>query len=177
MSIDKSRAQIKADIWQAIAQSGVDLTAVPQEQQEKLVNKITENMLMTLNSVLNESVPVETNTENDDSIDEKILWQGRPFLSLLETYVITTERLKLVKGILGRDVEIFELIRVQDIDYKQNAGERLFNIGDIFIRGHDPSKQEIVLRNISQPEEVYETLRKAWLAARKRHGMQFREYM
>jgi Bacterial PH domain len=79
--------------------------------------------------------------------------------------------------LFGRDVEIFELIRVQDIDYKQNMGERIINRGDIFIRGQDPSKPEIVLRNIVDPEKVYETLRKAWLSARKRHGLQFREFM
>ena len=26
---------------------------------------------------------------------EKVLWKGRPFLSLVESYVITTERIKL----------------------------------------------------------------------------------
>jgi hypothetical protein len=56
-------------------------------------------------------------------------------------------------------------------------GERMMGIGDISIRGHDPSDPEITLRNVSKPEEVYEIMRKAWLEARKRHGLQFREYM
>jgi len=31
--------------------------------------------------------------------------------------------------------------------------------------------------HVYSPEEVYEILRRAWLEARKRHGLQFREYM
>jgi hypothetical protein len=179
MSIEKIRAQIKASIWQAIAQSGVDLSSIPQANQEKLISKIADSMLITINSIMSETARVEApaSPNEDDGTQEKVLWQGRPFLSLVETYVITNERLKIVKGLLGRDVEIFELIRLQDIDFKQNVSERMFGIGDIFIRGHDPSNPEIVLRNITDPEGVYEILRKAWLAARKRHGMQFREYM
>jgi len=33
------------------------------------------------------------------------------------------------------------------------------------------------MRNIKDPQEVYETLRKAWLAARKSYGLMFREEM
>ncbi len=108
---------------------------------------------------------------------KKILWEGRPFLSLVETYLVTSERLKIVRGLFNRDVEIFELIRLQDIDYKQHMGERMLKIGDITIRGQDLSQERIVLRNIQDPEQIYEVLRKAWLAARKRHGLQFREFM
>jgi hypothetical protein len=50
-------------------------------------------------------------------------------------------------------------------------------LGDISIKGQDPSHPEIVLRNVAKPEDVYEILRKAWLEARKRHGLQFREFM
>jgi hypothetical protein len=74
-------------------------------------------------------------------------------------------------------VENFELIRMQDIDFKQNMGERMLGFGDIYIRGQDPSNPAVVLRNVPKPEEVYEILRRAWLEARKRHGLQFREYM
>lgn len=177
MSIEQTRAKVQAAVWQSLAQSGVDLSTVTLEQQEKLVGKITENMLVAFNSIIEESTPIEKGSDVDNGSVEETLWQGRPFLSLVETYVITSERLKIIKGFVGREVEVFELIRLQDIDYKQNVGERMFNIGDITIRGADPSKAQIVLRNVAEPEAVYEILRKAWMAARKRHGMQFREYM
>jgi hypothetical protein len=181
MSIEQMRAAVIASVWQAVAQSGVDLSALPQDQQEKLVTRIADNLLVTVNGILDdvprpEPEPAEQ-AGKEDELSEKIYWQGRPFLSLVESYVLTSERIKIVKGLLGRDVENFELIRVQDIDLKQHVGERMLGIGDITVRGSDQSKPAIVLRNVSKPEEVYEIMRRAWLEARKRHGLQFREYM
>lgn len=179
MDLDKIRAKMISSVWQAFAQSGVDLTTVPTEQQEKLVSKIADTVLVTMDEILGDSVPkaAAEQAEEVDENEEEILWEGRPFLSLVEHYTITNERLKITSGLVGRKVENFELIRMQDIDYKQNLGERITNLGDITIQGQDASASQIVLRNIAKPEEVYEILRRAWLDARKRHGLQFREYM
>ena len=177
MAIEQTRAQVISSIWQAVAQSGVDLSSVPAEQQAVLVGKIADQMLGTMNSLLDEVQVPPVDEEVVDELDEQILWKGRPFLSLVETYTITSERIKIVRGMLSRGVENYELIRIQDIDLSQGVSERLFGIGDLTIRGHDASDPQIVLRNIPKPEEVYETLRRAWLEARKRHGLQFREYM
>jgi len=177
MTIDNIRAKIIANVWQAIAQSGVDLTAVPREHQEKLVGDIADNLLVTVNSLLDESPPVAKTELVVDEHGEQVLWEGRPFLSLVEYYVLTSERIKIRQGLLGRDIENFELIRIQDIDFKQGVTERILGIGDLTIHGHDPSDPTIVLRNVPKPDEVYEVIRRAWLEARKRYGLQFREYM
>jgi len=177
MSIEKIRTQIVGSIWQAITQSGVDLSSVPQEEQEKLVGKVADNVMITMDSILDENTQERPEAQVMDSDDERILWEGRPFLSLVESYIITTERVKIITGLVSRHVENFELIRVQDIDFKQGMSERILNIGDVTVRGHDPSDPVVVLRNVPKPEEVYETLRKAWLEARKRYGLQFREFM
>lgn len=179
MTIEQTRAQVIAIIWQAVAQSGVDLSAIPQEQQAKLVSKIAENLLESVDKMLEEALPAAAPApaEPEQEGAEQTLWQGRPFLSLTEKYLLTSERLKVIKGMVSRDVENFELIRFQDIDLKQNVSERVLGIGDITIRGADPSDPKLVIRNIKNPEEVYETLRRAWLEARKRYGLQFREYM
>jgi hypothetical protein len=177
MSIDKLRAQVVGSIWQAIAQSGVNLSSVPQDQQEKLVSKIADGVMVTMDGIMGEEMPLETAEDEVDELGEQVLWKGRPFLSLVENYTITSERLKIHTGLASKHVENFELIRIQDIDFKQGMGERMLGIGDINIRGHDPSNPEIVLRNVSKPEEVYEIMRRAWLEARKRHGLQFREFM
>jgi hypothetical protein len=182
MSIENTRAQITAQVWQAIAQSGVDVSAIPQDKQEKLVSKITDLMMLTLDHLLDEIQPdLETNKEQAaqpaDQYEEQILWRGRPFLSLVENYTITNERIKVVQGFLGKDIENFELIRIQDLDLDRNLAERIFKLGDLTIHGADPSDPKIVLRNIADPEKVYELLRKAWLEARRKHGLQFREYM
>ena len=177
MTIEQIRAKVIGSIWQAVAQSGVDLSALPHDQQENLVSKIADNVMATINSLQEDEIKEEVNAEIVDDLDENILWKGRPFLSLVESYLVTTERIKIVRGLLSRDVENFELIRIQDLDYKQGINERIFGIGDIMIRGHDASDPEILLRNVGDPEDVYEILRKAWLDARKRHGLEFREFM
>ncbi len=174
MSIEQTRSELVGSIWQAFAQSGVDLSAVPHDQQEKLVDKIADNLMIHMNTMLDE---VPTPQPAAETGDEQVLWQGHPFLSLVESYVITSERIKIIKGLLSRDVENYELIRIQDLDLSQGVSERILGIGDIAIRGQDPSDPSIVLRNISKPSEVYELLRRAWLEARKRYGLQFREYM
>jgi hypothetical protein len=178
MEIQHIRAQVLSSVWQGIAQSGVDLSAIPAEQQQAMVGKITDNVLLSVDALLQEAVPAQA--EEEETVDDggdQVLWKGRPFLSLVESYTITAERLKIVRGFLSRDVENYELVRVQDIDIKQGVTERMLNIGDITVRGADPSHEAIVLRNVHAPEEVYELMRKAWLEARKRHGLQFREFM
>ena len=174
MNLDQNRARVIAAIWQAIAQSGVDLSAMPREEQDRLVATIADNLLSTVNQMLDEIAP---QVSAEVSGEERVLWEGRPFLSITERYVVTTERVRIYRGLIGRTIDDIELVRLQDIDFTQNAGERILGIGDIHLRGADPSTPEVTLRNVHQPEEVRELIRRAWLDARKRYGVSFREQM
>lgn len=176
MSIEKYQAQVKSSVWKAIAQSGTVLKDVPLEEQNKFVDLLSDNLLITVNEILDESVkPTKVNSDLED--EEQVVWEGRPFLSITEFYTITNERIKIVKGLFGKDIENFEMIRVQDIDVSQSLSERMLGIGDITIKGADTSTPTIILRNVHQPHDVYELLRKTWLAARKKYGLIFREEM
>lgn len=174
MTLEQNRARVVAAVWQAIAQSGVDLSSVPRDQQDRLVAAIADNLLPAVNQMLDEVAPP---VSAEVSGDERILWEGRPFLSITERYVLTTERVRIYRGLIGRSVDDIELVRLQDIDFTQNAGERILGIGDIHLRGADVSTPETTLRNVHQPEEVRELIRRAWLDARKRYGVSFREQM
>jgi hypothetical protein len=174
VNLDQNRARVIAAIWQAIAQSGVDLSAMPREEQDRLVATIADNLLSTVNQMLDEIAP---QVSAEVSGEERVLWEGRPFLSITERYVVTTERVRIYRGLIGRTIDDIELVRLQDIDFTQNAGERILGIGDIHLRGADPSTPEVTLRNVHQPEEVRELIRRAWLDARKRYGVSFREQM
>ena len=179
MSIETYQTKLKSNIWKAIAQSGLPINSIPMEQQNKFVDHLADNLLVMVNELLEDvSKPLSTTKaviELDE--EENIIWQGRPFLSLVENYTITSERIKISTGLIGKEIENYELIRVQDIDIKQNMSERLLGIGDITINGADSSSPTIVLRNLHDPQEIYELLRKAWLAARKKYGLIFREEM
>ncbi|MBK9713526.1 MAG: PH domain-containing protein [Kouleothrix sp.] len=180
MSIDQHRAMLTGRIWQSIAQSGVDLSSLAREQQERLVGAIADGVLVGVDDLLGQIAPAAPPADAADPEDpsaERTLWEGRPFLSLTERYTVTSERVRIQRGLLGKDFEEIELIRLQDIDRGQSAGERLLNIGDISLRSADPSKPTAVLRNVGSPDEVHEIIRRAWLEARKRYGFQFREQM
>lgn len=187
MALNEAHARIKARIWQAIAQSELDLSTLDNATRESLVDLVTEAALLEMNSEMDRSLAEEgkqLQTTADmpeasvfDDAKEDVLWEGRPFLSLTLHYTITDERIRITEGLLGRSRENIELVRVQDIDYSQTFGERLFKLGDITIRSHDRSHPLVILKNISDPENVYEILRRAVLHARKKHNLIYREEM
>lgn len=181
-SIEPQRAMITGRVWQAIAQSGVDTSGIPRDQMERMVGSITDGMLLTIDEILGTmdahvpSYDADT-TSPQVSEGEQVLWEGRPFLSIGETYVITNERVRIMKGVFSKNVEDIELVRIQDIDYKQNMGERMVNVGDITIHGANASDPQLVLRNVASPSEVHEILRRAMLDARKAYRVRFQEEM
>jgi hypothetical protein len=178
MSIDQTRATVTARIWQAIAQSGVDTSSIPREQLDKLVGGIADGVLLTFNELLDDASPTApADADEAAPSGEQVLWEGRPFLSLTEHYRVTTERVRITKGLLGRDREDIELFRIQDIDHTQGISERMLNIGDITLRSADASQPEVVLRNVSNPEQVHEIVRRAMLDARERHRVGFRDQL
>lgn len=180
MSIAESKSKINARIWESIAQSGVSVTAIPQEQMRTLVDAITDGVLLAVDEAMNEAgLPARQALAAELPVEagEQVLWEGRPFLSLVTSYRITSERVRIVRGLLGKDRDDIELIRIQDLDLEQGIGERALNIGDILIRSADPSLPEVALRNVSHPTDVHEILRRAMLNARKRFRYSVQEEM
>ncbi len=183
MTIKEAQARIKARVWQSVAQADLDLSALDKTTLETFVDLVTESALLEIDSELDASMlsdpkeEVSDDEDDDDEFGEEVLWRGRPFLSLVLDYTITSERIKITSGLLGKAHENVELIRVQDIDHSQTFGERVLKIGDVTIRSHDPSHPEVVLRNVQDPTSVYEILRRAVLNARKRHNFSYREEM
>jgi hypothetical protein len=114
MTLEQNRARVVAAVWQAIAQSGVDLSSVPRDQQDRLVAAIADTLLPTVNQMLDEVAP---RVSAEVSGEERVLWEGRPFLSITERYVLTTERVRIYRGLIGRNIDDIELVRLQDIDF------------------------------------------------------------
>jgi hypothetical protein len=185
MSPNEARSRIKTRAWQAIVHEKLDLGALSRPTLEALIDVITDAALLEIDDELERSTqaarkpavaPAATLGDDDDEA-EKVLWEGRPFLSIGTQYIITSQRVRVVEGVLGKDREDIELVRVQDIDQSQSVGERMMNIGDITLRSHDRSHPELVLRNVKNPQEVHEILRKAVLKAREKYRFTFREEM
>ena len=180
MSVSEADARIRARIWQAIAQSELDLTGLKKETLESLVQLVSESALLEMDVEMGKSLSSEQLNQAvmvQDDADEDILWEGRPFLSLTLYYKISDERILISEGLFGKTTENIELIRVQDIAHKQSFGERLINVGDVIIKGHDSTHPTFVLKNVKNPKEVHEIVRKAVLKARQKHNLAYREEM
>ena len=187
MALNEAHARIKSRVWQAVAQSDLDLSALDKDARESLVDLVTEAALLEMDTEMDRSLAEEgkqlrttagiPDTSVFDDEKEDILWQGRPFLSLTLHYTITDERIRITEGLLGKSRANIELVRIQDINYSQTFSERLLNLGDISIQSHDRSNPEVILKNVSDPEGVYEILRRAVLQARKKHNLTYREEM
>ena len=184
MSIEQPKTKVVARIWQSIAQSGVSVSAIPQDQLNTLVDAIADGVLVAVDELLDDAgLPSRQYAEQSLSAslktdeEEKVLWEGRPFLSLVTFYQITNQRVRVVRGLLGKDRDDIELIRIQDLDMEQSLGERFLNVGDIIIKSSDPSLPEITLNNVRFVTEVHEILRRAMLDARKKYRYSVQEEM
>lgn len=180
MNPTEAKAKVTARVWQSIAQSGVSVSAIPEDQLSALVDAIADGVLLAIDDTLSEAgLPDRQVAASAMPLhgEEQILWEGRPFLSLTTTYQITNERVRVIRGLLAKDRDDIELIRIQDIDHNQSLTERALNIGDITLRSSDPSLPETVLRNVTNVQEVHEILRRAMLEARKRFRYSVQEEM
>ncbi len=182
MSLNEIKANIKANVWKAIAQAELDVSGLDKKTLEALVDLVADVALLESDEELGKSLALKksdtaVSTDILDAEKEDILWEGRPFLSISLQYTITDERIRITEGFLGKARENVELIRIQDVDYSQTFSERILNLGDINIRSHDSSNPLVTLKNIKGPNEVYEILRRAVLHARKKHNFTYREEM
>ena len=181
MIINEAQARIKGRVWQAVAQTELDLNGLDKASLEALVDLVSEAALLELDTTLGDSIPAEAVQAAEPDLfndgKEDVLWEGRPFLSLVLHYTITDERIRITEGLLAKKRQNVELVRIQDMDYKQTVSERMLNLGDITIRSHDSSNPIIVLKNVTDPEAIYEVLRRAVLHARKKHNFTYREEM
>lgn len=191
MSISETSAHLKSQVWQAIAQSKLDLSSLPDATLEALVSIVSEAALQEMDAQMGRAVaeqnpavsaPLMAQTPAAAAAaplpdDERVLWEGRSFLSLTKYYQITSERVRFSQGMLSKDREDIELVRIQDIDQTQTFGERLLNVGDIIISSHDTTQPKLVLENVGDVQRVHEILRRAVLDARQRYNFMYREEM
>lgn len=184
MTMSELRTRLEARAWQAIAQSGINTEAVDRAQLERLVQFLADGALLELDNHVQTTLKQEAMAAvadedpfDPDPLKEDLLWEGRPLLSLNTRYLITDERIRIIEGLLAKKREDIELVRIQDVSQSQSVGERMLAIGDITIRSNDRANPVIILRNIADPEDVHEILRRAVLNARKKHGFTYREEM
>ena len=186
-SPEELRAKVLARIWQAIAKQDITATQIAQDRLDALANDIANGVMAEVGTIVEDSpqaqgsAPVQRSAAagapgaTQSPQEEQILWEGRPLLSLTVRYVVTTQRIRIIKGLLSRSREDIELIRIQDLDQRQRFGQRLLGIGTIFVDSADPSSPHTDLKNIRNPLEVHEIIRRAMLSQRRDTNFAFRQ--
>lgn len=74
-------------------------------------------------------------------------------------YRLTTQRLFKETGIISRKVSEVELIRIDDVEVRQNILQRLFNVGLVVVVSTDATDPRLELRGIADPVGVKEKIR------------------
>ena len=86
-------------------------------------------------------------------------------------YVITTQRVRVISGLLGKNVQEIELFRVKDTAARQSFLLRLFGLGTITVLSGDEKQPRLVLTGVPHALEMRERLRNETLALRQRFGV------
>ena len=173
MDRDRLRSQFTEQFYRSLDESGVKLDQVPPAQLQAMARAMADGLFAVLDAAADEAhghAPVVA-----EAGEEKLLWTGKPYLSLSTRYTLTTQRLRITRGLFSRTMEEIDLVRVRETKVTQNLTERSLNLGDIQIFTSDPACPEFKLENVRDPMDVREILRAAYLAEQKRRGLRFRE--
>lgn len=187
MQREEIRQTVSTQFFQSLSENGIQITAVPQDQLKAIVDSMADAMFAAIAAVEDEqmgmpasrsaSVPAYATEGELEEVEETQLWRGRPYMTIGTVYEITTQRIRIIKGVLGNRIEEVELVRVRDTKVKQHMGERMLDIGDITVLSNDPSMPELILHNVKNPIEVREMIRKATIDEKNRRGLRYREEM
>jgi membrane protein YdbS with pleckstrin-like domain len=98
------------------------------------------------------------------------LWPlGRAlYAKLTLRYRLTNHRLFTESGLLARQHDELELIRVDDVSVHQNVVQRVFDVGTVMVVSTDSSSPRLSIRGVEHPIELKERIRGEVRARRAR---------
>ena len=83
----------------------------------------------------------------------------------VDYFVVTSERLLLITGLLSRRVALMPLAKVTDINLRPSASGRLFGYGAFVVEAAGEDQALAVMDFIPSPEELYLEVFAVWLRA------------
>ena len=90
------------------------------------------------------------------------------FKSIAMTYEITSQRVRIERGILSKLKDNIELFRIDDFDLHKPLGMRLVGHCVLHLRSSDASSTAVLLYGINDLEKLADTLRECSLRERGR---------
>jgi len=89
-----------------------------------------------------------------------LLWAGWRWLTIrCEHYELTTQRIRITKGVFNQKIDEIELYRVKDINMTRSFWMRLTGLSSIHLKTSDRSLPTLEIPAIAQGEELREQLR------------------
>lgn len=138
-------------------------------------------------SSIDGTAPVTTRrpSANPNATQEVVLWKGKP-ASISDrlkgivrlnttTYTITSQRIMVKTGLIGKDVEEIELLRVRDLSVAQSIMDRMLGIGTLTVFSDDASAPQLLFRKIHDAQTVKDVLRKAVRDEKIANNISYRE--
>ena len=92
-------------------------------------------------------------------------------------YRLTTERLIVTAGVIGKQSQELEIYRVRDITVELPLITRMLGLGTVVVHASDSSSPRVELVAVPDAERVKEQIRQAARAAKKSEGVRSVEYM
>ncbi|WP_339266523.1 PH domain-containing protein [Paenibacillus sp. FSL R5-0470] len=138
-------------------------------------------------SSIDGTAPVTTRRPlaNPNATQEVVLWKGKP-ASISDrlkgivrlnttTYTITSQRIMVKTGLIGKNVEEIELLRVRDLSVAQSIMDRMLGIGTLTVFSDDASAPQLLFRKIHDAQTVKDVLRKAVRDEKIANNISYRE--
>jgi membrane protein YdbS with pleckstrin-like domain len=97
-----------------------------------------------------------------------IAWLVYWIRSISTTYEITTQRVRIERGLLSKMKENVELFRIDHFDLHKPLGMRLLGHCSLHLRSSDPSFPSVMILGIRDLESLADTLRECSLRERTR---------
>ncbi len=77
-----------------------------------------------------------------------------------ESFTLTTERLRMKKGVLNQVFDEVELYRVKDVTLSRSVLQRMLGLGSVTMLTSDRGQENISIDSVRNSEELREHLRK-----------------
>jgi uncharacterized membrane protein YdbT with pleckstrin-like domain len=90
-----------------------------------------------------------------------VLWIAWIWISTkAESFTLTTERLRIKKGVFNQTFDEVELYRVKDITLTRSMLQRMLSLGSVVMQTSDRGQENINISSVRHSEELREHLRK-----------------
>ena len=88
-----------------------------------------------------------------------------------EFFRVTNYRIDFEQGLLFKNYNTIELWHVEDVSLHQSPIDRVFQVGTLTIASRDMTTPRLVLRGVSNPVHLLETLKTRIIAVKRQQGV------